>query len=76
MVPAILNEYIERDVYSNNNNDDNGDKIVIEAEEEGEEDDIIIEHHQQQEQDEIKFEGGKVFEVVPEEYKNIFIVDA
>ena len=73
---SILNEYIDRDVYSNNNNDDdNNDEIVIEPKEnDGEEkqEDITTEQqHQQQEVEQMKFEGGKVFEIVPGEYKNI-----
>jgi DNA polymerase elongation subunit (family B) len=81
---SILNEYIDRDVYSNNNNDDdNNDEIVIEPKEnDGEEkqEDITTEqHHQQQQQqqevEQMKFEGGKVFEIVPGEYKNIFVID-
>ena len=48
---SILNEYIDRDVYSNNNNDDdNNDEIVIEPKEnDGEEkqEDITTEQHHQ-----------------------------
>jgi len=64
---SILNEYINRDVYSNNNNndDDNNDEIVIEPKENDGEDkheDITTEqhHHQQQEVEQMKFEVGKV----------------
>jgi hypothetical protein len=64
---SVLNEYIDRDVYSNNNNDDdNNDEIVIEPKEnDGEEkqEDITTEQHhhqQQQEVEQMKFEGGKV----------------
>ena len=52
---SILNEYIDRDVYSNNNkNDDNNDEIVIEPKEnDGEEkqEDITTEQQQQQQEE-------------------------